>query len=85
MEKLVSHYEFGDVKAAILLTNACTDTEWFGSAIRSCASICFVKGRIRLLLPNGAPMETPPVGQMFAYFGRAVDRFEKAFCAPRAH
>jgi hypothetical protein len=81
VEKLVREYTSGRVRAAILLVNNITDTEWFDAVVRSCASICFTHGRIQFLLPNGQQMDTPPTGQMFAYFGQYVDRFEKVFCA----
>jgi hypothetical protein len=78
VDKLVEEYTSGRVKGAILPINTTTDTQYFDAVARTCSSICFTQGRIQFLLPNGQQIDAPPIiGQMFAYFGRAVDKFER--------
>lgn len=77
--KLVEEYEAGRTTAAIVLTNNCTDTEWFLVAAHACASICFTNGRIKFTEPSGKEV-LPTQGQAFFYFGDDVDSFESEFC-----
>jgi hypothetical protein len=78
IDKLVQEFEAGHVKQAILLTNNGTDTDWFDTAFRICASICFTHGRIHFTQPNGTEVLMTQ-GQAFLYFGRNVQRFENVF------
>jgi phage N-6-adenine-methyltransferase len=78
IEKLTSEFRAGRTKAAVLLVNNSTDTDWFDIAIRHCASLCFTHGRIHFLEPNGNPV-LPTQGQAFFYFGKNVKRFEIVF------
>lgn len=79
ISKLVDEFTAGRVKAAILLTNNSTDTDWFITAISACAGICFTHGRINFHVPSG-PDVLPTQGQAFFYFGDNVQRFEDVFC-----
>lgn len=79
IDKLVAEFEAGHVKSAVLLTNNCTDTEWFLTAVRSCASVCFTNKRIRFTTPKSGEV-LPTQGQAFFYFGPDVKRFEDTFC-----
>lgn len=79
IEKLAGEYEAGRVTEAIALTHNYTDTVWFHRAALSCAAICFTRGRIGFLSPDGK-RAAPTQGQAFFYFGSKVDRFIDAFC-----
>lgn len=79
IEKLASEYEAGRVTEAIALTHNYTDTQWFHRAALSCAAICFTRGRIGFLSPEGK-RAAPTQGQAFFYYGSKVDQFIEAFC-----
>jgi hypothetical protein len=78
--KLVDEIGAGRVTAAIMLTNNCTETDWFDVAFQACAGVCFTHGRIRFANPvDGDEVGSPPRGQVFIYFGADVARFEDVF------
>lgn len=79
IEKLASEYEAGRVTEAIALTHNYTDTQWFHRAANACAAICFTRGRIGFLSPEGK-RAAPTQGQAFFYFGDKVDAFISSFC-----
>lgn len=66
--KLVSDFINGDITEAIMLTHNYTDTEWFHHLAGACTAICFTRGRIAFLDPNGKKA-APTQGQAFFYFG----------------
>lgn len=78
IEKLCIEHAAARVPAAILLTHNYTDTEWFHLAARSCAAICFTRGRIKFVNPEGE-VAAPTQGQAFFYFGSDVPKFIDAF------
>lgn len=80
VEKLASEYEAGNVSEAIALTHNYTDTQWFHRAALSCNAICFTRGRIGFLSPEGK-RAAPTQGQAFFYYGQNTHAFLKAFCA----
>jgi phage N-6-adenine-methyltransferase len=81
IDKLVAEVEAGRVTAAILLTNNCTDNEWFQDKIfQNADAICFKRGRVEFLKPNGKKIN-PTQGQAFSYFGDDVARFTQMFQA----
>jgi len=79
IEKLASEYEAGRVTEAVALTHNYTDTQWFHRAALSCAAICFTRGRIGFLSPEGK-RAAPTQGQAFFYYGSKVEQFIEAFC-----
>jgi phage N-6-adenine-methyltransferase len=79
IDKLVEEVAAKRTSAAIMLTNNCTDTEWFVTALDACVSVCFTSGRIKFTQPNGTEV-LPTQGQAFFYFGDDVKRFEDVFC-----
>lgn len=79
IEKLASEYEAGRVTEAIALTHNYTDTQWFHRAALSCAAICFTRGRIGFLSPEGK-RAAPTQGQAFFYYGSKAEQFIEAFC-----
>ena len=78
IEKLALSFAEGRVLEAIVLTHNYTDTAWFHKAEESCNAVCFTRGRIGFLSPNG-DKAAPTQGQAFFYFGSNVDRFAKRF------
>ena len=78
IEKLVDRYANGVVDAAIVLTHNYTDTKWFHLAQSEASAICFTKGRIGFLSPDGVKA-APTQGQAFFYMGKDVEAFAAAF------
>lgn len=78
IEKLTDELASKNVSEAILLTHNYTDTKWFHAAQNQCAAICFTKGRIGFLSPEGQKA-APTQGQAIFYFGNDVDKFSKRF------
>jgi hypothetical protein len=78
-EKLVAEIAAGRVTEAVALTHNYTDTTWFHMLAERAAAICFTRGRISFLRPDGTPAATPTQGQTFFYFGPNVARFAEIF------
>jgi DNA N-6-adenine-methyltransferase (Dam) len=79
IEKLITEFEAGRISAAIVLTNNCTDTEWFLAAEAACNAICFTNGRIKFTQGDGVMEVLPTQGQAFFYFGPDVAAFDETF------
>lgn len=77
-DKMVSEWERGDVTGAIVLTHNYTDTAWFQKLARTAAGICFTRGRVRFVSPEGE-LAAPTQGQAFFYFGHDLTLFEDVF------
>jgi phage N-6-adenine-methyltransferase len=80
ISKLVEEIDAGHVTAAVMLTNNSTDTDWFDTALRACASVCFTHGRIAFTTPPIGAEVDPTQGQAFFYYGDDPTRFEDVFC-----
>jgi ParB family chromosome partitioning protein len=80
VEKIVREIDLGGVSEAILLTHNYTDTRWFHHAAMACDAICFTRGRIGFLSPDGKKA-APTQGQAFFYFGPRPERFQEVFVA----
>lgn len=78
VEKLVTELTAGRTTAAIALTHNYTDTEWFHIAARACNAICFTRGRIKFVNPDGDEA-APTQGQAFFYFGDKPSYFADVF------
>lgn len=78
IEKLVTEVRSGRTTAAIALTHNYTDTEWFHIAARACTAICFTRGRIKFVNPEGEAA-APTQGQAFFYFGDKGAHFGDVF------
>jgi len=76
VDKLLAELKPG--QQAILLTNNNTDTNFFHDAVRQAAVVCFTKGRINFLKPDGS-VSSPTNGQVFYYFGDNKDDFIRVF------
>lgn len=77
-EKTVSEWKSSRVQAAIVLTHNYTDTAWFQALAGNATAICFTRGRIRFVSPNGE-LAAPTQGQAFFYFGKHVNTFASVF------
>jgi phage N-6-adenine-methyltransferase len=88
VEKMVQCWQKREISAAIMLTHNYTDTGWFHHALSAATAVCFTKGRIRFLDPDGQ-QAAPTQGQAFFYFGPDGARFAQVFgefgavCLPR--
>lgn len=78
IEKLAASYESGSVTEAIALTHNYTDTQWFHRAAKACDAICFTRGRIGFVNPEGKKA-APTQGQAFFYFGEQTGKFAAVF------
>lgn len=78
VDKMIAERSSRRVTSGIMLTHNYTDTEWF-QALTACAdAICFTKGRIRFVSPEGE-LAAPTQGQAFSYFGSERGKFLKEF------
>ena len=77
-QKVAKEWNEGNIDSAIVLTHNYTDTTWFHGLANSCQAICFTRGRIGFLSPNGTKA-APTQGQAFFYFGEDVERFAAVF------
>lgn len=79
MQKTVDEYQSGRMLEGIALTHNYTDTQWFHVAARVADAICFTRGRIGFLSPDGKKA-APTQGQAFFYFGKRREDFADTFC-----
>ncbi len=80
VEKMTGEVEAGRVSAAIMLTHNYTDTAWFHIAAGAASAICFTRGRIGFLDPDGKKA-APTQGQAFFYYGNDAAAFAQEFKA----
>jgi len=66
--KMLDQIDCGNVTAAIMLTNAYTETSWFHNLTNASNALCFTRGRIKFESPHGEKC-APTNGQSFFYFG----------------
>ena len=76
--KLLVELEIGRVESAIALTHNYTDTSWFHWLAEMASCICFTRGRVKFVSPQGE-LAAPTQGQAFFYFGPSTDRFADVF------
>jgi phage N-6-adenine-methyltransferase len=77
-QKLRASVESGDVTQAVALTHNYTDTAWFHLLAERADAICFTRGRISFLSPEGKKA-APTQGQAFFYFGANRSAFVEQF------
>ncbi len=77
-DKMVSEWNSMRVESAIVLTHNYTDTAWFHVLAQSASAICFTKGRIRFVAPDGT-RAAPTQGQAFFYYGSDYEGFTTIF------
>ena len=73
-ERLIEELEAERVAAAMVLVNNATDTAWFHTLSARADALCFVRGRVKFLDPEGRP-GAPLQGQVVFYFGPDPDAF----------
>lgn len=78
IEKLVKEYREARIDQAVVLTHNYTDTAWFHIAAEWCSAICFTRGRIGFVNPEGIKA-APTQGQAFFYFGGEREKFSTVF------
>lgn len=78
IEKLIAESTAGNVTQAIALTHNSTDTLWFHRLEEIAARICFTRGRIAFIDPQG-DRAAPTQGQAFFYIGENVEEFDSVF------
>jgi ParB family chromosome partitioning protein len=77
-EKMIAEREAGRVSEAIMLTHNYTDTAWFQKLASAATAICFTRGRIKFVSPDGR-VAAPTQGQAFFYFGARLQTFTAHF------
>jgi phage N-6-adenine-methyltransferase len=78
VDKMLAERHVGRVSAAVVLTHNYTDTAWFQKLAGVADAICFTRGRIRFVSPQGK-LASPTQGQAFFFFGGDVERFIAEF------
>jgi ParB family chromosome partitioning protein len=76
-ERMVEQYQAGNVKAAIVLVNNGTETQWFQTLASVASAVCFPKGRIKFWHPD--KIAVPLQGQAFLYLGDEPEVFDAEF------
>jgi len=77
-EAVSDKYDDGEIKQAVVLVNNATETAFFHRMTQSASAVCFPKGRVRFLDPDGNP-GAPLQGQAIIYFGKNITGFFGAF------
>lgn len=77
-DKLLEHYNAGDVSQAIVLVNNATDTRWWQRLAANACCVCFPAGRIKFLDQDGKP-GAPLQGQSILYLGDDTEAFADNF------
>lgn len=75
-EKMAKEVERGS--ESVVLVNNATETVWFQRMAGVCSAICFPRGRIRFLDPEGNP-GAPLQGQAIIYSGPNFEKFQSEF------
>jgi ParB family chromosome partitioning protein len=77
IDALAERVESGCVTQACVLVNNATETAWGQTLLALASSVCFLRGRVRFLDPDGQPSGAPLQGQMLAYVGSLQGVFGK--------
>lgn len=77
-DRLVAQVKAGNTLQACVLVNNATETTWFQSLLGVATAVCFTRGRVRFLDPDGNP-GAPLQGQAVLYVGSSVQRFRERF------
>lgn len=74
-------FDAGEIDQACVLVNNATETAWFQRMVASASAVCFPKGRVRFLNPDGEPVGAPLQGQAVIYFGQRTTEFAASFAS----
>lgn len=77
-EAVTTKYKSGEIQQAVVLVNNGTETGWGQTLLSAASALCFPKGRVRFLDPEGNP-GAPLQGQTVVYLGPSPQRFREAF------
>lgn len=69
VDKLILHWQAGDITQAVVITNNATETTWGQALAEHCTAFCLLRGRVKYLKPNGESANSPLQGQVLWYFG----------------
>jgi len=78
-EAVVQKYLSGEIEQAVVLVNNGTETAWGQTLLGASSAVCFPRGRIKFVDPEGRPSGAPLQGQAIAYLGKHPERFKQAF------
>jgi len=78
-EAVVQKYLSGEIEQAVVLVNNGTETAWGQTLLGASSAVCFPRGRIKFVDPEGKPSGAPLQGQAVAYLGKHPERFRGAF------
>jgi len=72
-------FEQGEISQAIVLVNNATETAWFQQLLTTSTAVCFLRGRVKFVDPQGNPNGAPLQGQALVYFGDSPETFARVF------
>lgn len=78
-DAVATKYASGEIKQACVLTNNATETLWAHRLMEEASAICFPRGRVKFLDPEGTQRTGALQGQMIVYMGSRVTSFRVAF------
>lgn len=76
IDKLLQAKADAELDHWITLTNSATDTRWAQQLMAAAETICFVKGRIKFISPDGQPTGPGRHGSMICY-GRSHPHYSR--------
>jgi len=72
-------FEQGEISQAIVLVNNATETAWFQQLLTTSTAVCFLRGRVKFVDPQGNPNGAPLQGQAIVYLGDKRHAFAHVF------
>lgn len=78
-EAVSDRFDSKQIKRACVLVNNATETTWFQRMLASASAVCFLRGRVKFLDPEGNPSGAPLQGQAVLYLGENPHRFATSF------
>lgn len=81
VERFISEHKKCNFDQAIVLLNSATDTQWYHDMMAAADAFCITKGRISFDNVDGKSKSGNTKGQVFFYFGKAVQQFADNFRA----
>ena len=78
-DALVEKYRSGEIEQAVVLVNNASETRWGQTLLGASSAVCFPRGRIKCVDPEGRPSGAPLQGQAVAYLGKHPELFREAF------